>query len=112
MTVQIFERVAGDTGPPIIDVLYGVVDLVPAASITTFLYRRRMPTFAIPGTTWIAATRQITVPMTAFLPTALHGDWRMKHRVLWIDTNKWTWESGRADILRVAPDPASAVPPP
>lgn len=107
MTVQIFERVKGDTGPPIEDVLDGVNDLTTVASITAYLYRKRETTATIVASITNATTREISVPLTAWLPTARSGDWRIKYRATFQNAQKWTWESGRADVVRVGKDPAA-----
>lgn len=106
MTVQIFERVAGDTGPPIEDTLYGIDDLTQATGVVAYLHRRRETTTAIVVTIVNAATNEISVPLTTWLPTVRPGDWKIKYRVTFVSADKWTWESGRPDVVRVAPDPA------
>ena len=108
MTVQIFQRVSGDTGPPIIDTLEGVSDLSSVASIIAIIYRNRETTGTAAVTVTSAPLRTINVNLSTWLPTARSGDWKIKYRVLFASTDQWTWESGRADVIRVAKNPLPA----
>lgn len=107
MTVQIFPRVAGDTGPPVDDVLEGVTDLTSVTSITAYLYRKRETTAALPVTIVDPVARQVRISLSSWLPTARSGDWSFKYRATFASNDKWTWESARADVIRVGKDPAA-----
>lgn len=102
MTVQIFQRVSGDTGPPIQDTLIGgVADLGNVTGIVAYLKRLREPTGVCPVAIINSATKEIEVDLSAWLPTARNGDWGIKYKVTFASADQWTWESGRADVVRV-----------
>jgi hypothetical protein len=105
MTVQIFERRSGDTGPPINDILDGVTDLNNATGIVAALTRNREPSGSCPVTVVDPITREVEVDLSAWLPTARNGDWKINYVVTFASLDRWTWESGRADVVRVGRNP-------
>lgn len=106
MTVQIDYRVAGDTGPDIVKTLSGTGSLTGVASVTAYITRNRETGASLPATVSNPATRQITTNIGAWLATARSGDWKIKYRVTFTSTAKQTWESARADVIRVGRNPA------
>lgn len=105
MTQQIDLRVAGDTGPDIVRTLSGTGSLTSVSSITAYIYRNRETTASLPAVVSNPASRQVTLDIGAWLPTARSGDWNVKYRVTFTSTEKQTWESARADIIRVGRNP-------
>jgi hypothetical protein len=105
MTKQIFERTSGDTGPPIQDNLIGGVDnLSNVTLIVAYLRRKRETTGVCPVAIKDTLTKEIETDLSAWLPTARNGDWRIKYKVTFASGDQWTWESGRADVVRVGPN--------
>jgi hypothetical protein len=107
MTAQIFERTAGDSGPDIVKVLSGTGSLTAVSTVLAYVYRKREPTTTIVATVTNPSTRTVSADMSTWLPTARSGDWKIKYRVTFTDTEKQTWEPGRPDVIRVGKNPAT-----
>jgi hypothetical protein len=111
VTVKIFERVSGDTGPDIEDVIDLDVDLATADTVTAVLYRNREATSEAPVAVVDVATNTIATDLGEWLPTARSGDWKIKYRVGWFDSHRfvysqqWTSNPGRPAIIRVGRNP-------
>lgn len=101
---QIYDRVAGDTGPPVELTLEGGPDLLDMNLNTSevWIWRRRATRVVLPGSAIDVLdfdTKQLAIDIELFLSTVTWaGDWKITVHGVLDDGGEWTWPW---DVIRV-----------
>lgn len=94
-----WDRTAGYPGPDIVATLDGVDSLAAATAIEAVVWRRDT-TETLPASITDAAAREVTVDVSAWLPTAEAGPWSLRFLPTIAD-EQVPWPEGEPDTVTV-----------